>query len=489
MRAHRGRFGLPALIGLLLIGCAGGEGAGIDGPSGGGPRPNVLLITIDTLRPDHLGCLGYARRTSPHLDALARRGVVFRHAITAAGRTVQSFPSILTGVYPPVHGLRHEGQSYDALEGRLTLTRVLRDAGYDTFAITKGLNVGLHRDFELYDPDVYLDPEGKKVYLPTHDDVEATRKALHWLRRRGATTRPFFLWMRYDAPHWPYQAPLPFTEMFDPEYRGAHTFNAGQDPDPRRGDIIFGLTRLPQREVEHAVAHYDGEVAYSDHAVGELLGALDAMGQTGRTIVVVTADHGEGLGEHDYFFEHGAYLYDPVVRVPLILAAPGRLPEGRVVETQGRTIDIMPTVLDLAGLPIPPGLQGVSLVPWARGTTDGPGPLAYCESGRNYFKENPRQYIDGIAGKWRMMRSDRFKLILIPKDPEPVWELYDLRADPGETTNVLERHPEEAAALKAALMQIIESDPGRADREDPPMPEDLEEKLRSLGYVGGGAPR
>jgi arylsulfatase A-like enzyme len=131
----------------------------------------------------------------------------------------------------------------------------------------------------------------------------------------------------------------------------------------------------------------------------------------------------------------------------------------------------------------------VSLVPWARGTTDGPGPLAYCESGRNYFKENPRQYIDGIAGKWRMMRSDRFKLILIPKDPEPVWELYDLRADPGETTNVLERHPEEAAALKAALMQIIESDPGRADREDPPMPEDLEEKLRSLGYVGGGAPR
>jgi len=489
MRALRGGV-LLALLAVLPIGCAGGEGEGTGGsPGPGGPRPNVLLITVDTLRPDHLGCLGYPRNTSPHLDGLARRGVVFRTAITAAGRTVQSFPSILTGVYPPVHGLRHEGQSYEILKGRLTLTRALRDGGYDTFAVTKGLNVGLHRDFELYDPDVYLDPEGKKVYLPTRDDREATQKAIHWLRRRGSTRRPFFLWMRYDAPHWPYQAPPPFTEMFDPEYRGPHTFNSGQDPDPRRGDIIFGLTRLPPREVEHAVAHYDGEVAYADRAVGDLLKALDEMGQTSRTLVVVTSDHGEGLGEHDYFFEHGAYLYDPVVRVPLIVVAPGRLPEGRVVETQGRTIDIMPTVLDLIGLAIPPGLQGVSLVPWARGSVNGPGPLAYCESGRNYFKENPRQFVDGIAGKWRMLRSDRFKLILIPKEPEPIWEFYDLLADPGETTNVIDRFPAEVAVLREAVLQILETDPGRGDREEPPMPDDLEEKLRSLGYVGSGPAR
>jgi arylsulfatase A-like enzyme len=486
---HECRGGLLlAILAILHTGCAGGEGAGPARPTGPeAGRPNVLLITVDTLRPDHLGCLGYPRNTSPHLDALARRGVVFRYAITAAGRTVQSFPSILTGVYPQVHGLRNEGQSYEVIEGRPTLTRSLRDAGYDTFAVTKGLNVGLHRDFELYDPDIYLDPEGKKVYLPTRDDHEATGKALHWLRRRGKTDRPFFLWMRYDAPHWPYEAPAPFTEMFDPDYRGAHTFNSGQDPDPRRGDIIFGLTRLPPREVEHAAAHYDGEVAYTDKAVGDLLAGLEAMGQTDRTLVVVTSDHGEGLGEHDYFFEHGAYLYDPVVRVPLIIVAPGRLPDGRVVETQGRTIDIMPTVLDLVGLPVPPGVQGVSLVPWARGKESAPGPLAYSESGRNYFKENPRQYIAGTAGKWRMLRSDRFKLILIPKDPEPLWEFYDLRADPGETTNVLDRFPAEAAALKASLEQMLAADPGRSDREEPKVPDDLEEKLRSLGYVGGGS--
>ena len=485
-----------ALAALLLIvaaaaacGRAGGEGgiAPATGSGATGRPPNVLLLTVDTLRPDHLGCLGYSRPTSPHIDALARRGVVFRQAYTAAGRTVQAFPSILTGVYPYVHGLRHEGQDVGILAGRLTLTRVLRDRGYDTFAVTQGLNVGLHRDFEMYDPDVYLAPDGSKVYRPSRDDRDASGKASAWLRSRRGSDRPFFLWMRYDAPHWPYAAPPPFGEKFDPDYKGAHTFNAGQKPEPRRGDLIFGLTRLPAREMEHAVAHYDGEVAFSDQAIGDLMGTLDALGETARTIVVVTADHGEALGEHDYYFEHGAYLYEPVVRVPLIVAAPaGRLPEGGMIDDVARTIDIMPTVIDLAGFPIPEGLQGRSLVKRARGEESGPVPPAYSESGRNYFKENPRQYIEGTAGKWRMLRDGRFKVILIPRDPEPVWEMYDLEADPAETTDVAARFPADAARLKEALLAIVAADPGRADRDAEPVPDELEERLRSLGYVGGG---
>jgi len=465
---------------------AGGAGGRTAGAGAAGRRPNVVLLTVDTLRPDHLGCLGYPRDTSPHIDALARRGVIFRQAITAAGRTVQSFPSILTGVYPPVHGLRHEGQDSGVIADRLTLTRVLRDNGYDTFAVTQGLNVGLHRDFDHYDPDIYIDPDGRKVYRPSRDDRDASVKAIAWLRSRRGSPRPFFLWMRYDAPHWPYAAPPPYGEKFDPEYAGPHTFNTGQKPEPRRGDMIFGMTRLPPREVEHAVAHYDGEVAFSDQAIGDLMKAIDAMGQTARTVVVVTADHGEGLGEHDYFFEHGAYLYEPIVRVPLIVTAPGLLPEGKVVDPVARTIDIMPTLLDLAGLPVPEGLQGRSLVPLARGDDRGPAPPAYSESGRNYFKENPRQYIEGTAGKWRMMRDDRFKLILIPRDPEPVWEFYDLAADPGETTNVIDRFPDDVERLRGALLAIVAGDPGRDDRDEPPVPDDLEERLRSLGYVGGG---
>lgn len=471
-----------ALLSVALPGC------GAAGPSSrsAGPRLNVLLLTVDTLRPDHLGCMGYARRTSPNIDALAARGVIFRQAITAAGRTVQSFPSIMTGVYPYVHGLRSEGQSTLVLEGRQTLTRVLHDHGYDSFAVTEGLNVGLHHGFDMYDPEIYLDQQGKKVYLPTRDDREASRKAVNWLRGRRDTSRPFFLWMRYNAPHWPYQAPPPFGEMFDPDYHGSHTFNQGQKPDHRRGDIIFGQTRLPAREVEHAVAHYDGEVAYADQAIGDLLQAVQKMGGTGRTLVVLTADHGESLGEHDYFFEHGAYLYEPLVRVPLIIVAPGVLPAGRTISTLVRTIDIMPTVIDLVGLPIPDGVQGRSLLPLMRGEDHAPAPLAYCESGRNYFKEDPKQFVPGTAGRWRMMRSERFKLILIPRDPEPIWELYDLQADPDETTNVLDRYPDEAAPLRQALLDALSHDPGRDDRSEGEVPGDLREKLRSLGYIGGG---
>jgi arylsulfatase len=467
--------------------CAALAGGPACGGAARGPRPNVLLITVDTLRPDHLGCYGYRRNTSPHIDALARRGVLFRHAVTAAGRTVQSFPSILTGVYPMVHGLRYEGQSHEVLAGRFTLTRGLKQAGYDAFAVTQGLNVGLHRDFDLYDPDIYLDQEGKRVYVPARNDREATTKAVQWLRGRRGRAAPFFLWLRYNAPHWPYEAPAPYTEAFDPEYRGRHTFNEERAPGVERGDIIFGRTRLPDREIEHAIAHYDGEIAYADHATGELLRALEDLGHGGgRTLVVLTSDHGESLGEHDYFFEHGAYLYDPSVRVPLVLSLPSRLPEGLVIETQARTIDIVPTVLDLLGLPVPPGLQGTSLVRRMHGRDRAPAPSAYAESGRNFYPENPRQHVDGVAGKWRMLRTDTHKVILIPKDPEPIWELYDLRADPGETRDLARDAPHVLEPLRRQLLGLLATDPGREDREEPPLPEELRDALRSLGYVGGG---
>ncbi|HKQ97048.1 MAG TPA: sulfatase [Candidatus Polarisedimenticolia bacterium] len=463
-------------FGLAAYGCA---------PRPTLPPPNILLVTVDTLRPDHLGAAGYPRATSPHIDGLALRGVRFSQAVTAAGRTVQSFPSILTGVIPPTHGLRYEGQSHELLAGRTTLTGVLRKAGYDTFAVTQGLNVGLHRDFAIYDPDIYLDPQGNKVRVPTRNDREASAKALQWLRGRRDHKEPFFLWLRYNAPHWPYDPPAPYAEMFDPDYHGAHTFNEEARPGVERGDIIFGKTRLPAREVEHAVAHYDGEVAYADAALGDLLAGIEGLGAFGRTIVLVTADHGESLGEHDYFFEHGAYLYEPTVRVPLIITAPGRLPEGRTVASLARTIDIAPTLIDLAGLPIPKEMEGRSLVRRARGEEDGPAPPAYSESGRNFYRENPRQYVEGIAGKWRMMRDDRYKLLMIPKEPAPEWELYDLAEDPGETKNVVATLPAETERLKAVLMRIVAADPGRDDRGEPPLPEGLEEELRSLGYVGG----
>ena len=470
------------LLALAAVGCGG---------PGRAParRPNVLLLTVDTLRPDHLGCYGYDRRTSPVIDRLAAGGVRFRTAITAAGRTVQSFPSILTGVYPMVHGLRYEGQSSEALAGRATLTGLLKASGYASFAVTQGLNVGLHRDFDMYDPDIYLDPQGRKVMVPTRNDRDASRKAAQWLRSRAGAGSPFFLWLRYNAPHWPYDPPAPFTEMFDPGYHGPHAFNDEPRPGMERGDIIFGKTRLPEREVRHAVAHYDGEVAYADAAIGDLIKALEDLGELDRTIIVLTADHGENLGEHDYYFEHGAYLYEATVRVPLIVRAPGLIPPGRVVNEQARTIDIVPTVLELAGLPIPDGLQGRSLVARARGEATGPAPPAYSESGRNFYPENPRQYVEGVAGKWRMVRTDRFKLILIPKKPEPIWELYDLEADPSESRNLIASPPPGSEELRILLLGFVASDPLAHDEGEPPLPPGLEDRLRSLGYVGGDRSR
>jgi arylsulfatase A-like enzyme len=156
-----------------------------------------------------------------------------------------------------------------------------------------------------------------------------------------------------------------------------------------------------------------------------------------------------------------------------------------VVESQARTIDIMSTILDLAGIPIPAGLQGVSLVSRTREGGDRPVPPAYSESGRNFYPENRRQYIGGIAGKWRMLRTSRYKVIMIPKIPEPIWEVYDLQADSGETVNLIDRLPEDAARLQATLLEFVAEDPGRNDREEPPLPDELREHLRSLGYVGG----
>jgi arylsulfatase A-like enzyme len=338
----------------------------------------------------------------------------------------------------------------------------------------------------MYDPDIYLDPEGKKVYLPTKSDSDASKKAVQWLRHRARKDAPFFLWVRYNAPHWPYEAPAPYTEMFDTEYKGSHHFNDEAGRGVERGDIIFGRTRLPERELRHAVAHYDGEVACADHAAGELFGALESMGLLTRTLVVLTADHGESLGEHDYFFEHGAYLYDPTVRVPLIISYPPSVPAGVTVTTLARTIDIVPTVLDVAGIPIPPGLQGATLLPRMLGRSNGPVAPAYSESGRNFYRENPRQYVEGVAGKWRMMRSDRFKLIMIPaRSGGPIWEFYDLESDPGETTNVLGKFPRDEEALRRALLDLVAADPMKDDLNEPPLPPGLEENLRSLGYVGG----
>ncbi len=386
------------------------------------PPPNVLLITIDTLRADRLGCYGSPSGATPHLDRLAARGVRFDAAFTAVPITLPSHASILTGTYPTTHGVRLNG--VHVLDGRLpTLGERLTPTGYasgafvSAFVITRAF--GLDRGFSVYD-----DGLGSELERPAEETVTAFQR---W--RATADAKPFFAWVHLFDPHLPRRAPDEIAKRFE---------------DP-----------------------YDAEIAYADAQIGRLLAWLEKRGELERTLVIVTADHGEGLGEHGEE-AHVFFIYDSTMRVPLILAGPG-LPTGRVLGNGvARTIDIAPTVLDLLGRSVPETMQGRSLAPAIRGEEELPS-AAYLES------LAPR-----LVMGWsdlRGLRTASDKLIEAPR-----LELYDLREDPGELQNRAASEKERVAALRRVLS--IESGPDLASAVNESVEADLFDKLNRLGYLG-----
>src|SRR6266699_892851 len=267
---------LPSV--LLLAAC---------GPRG--PRPSVVLITVDTLRADRLGCYGYARRTSPHIDRLAAAGALFERAFTTLPRTTQSVASIVTGQYPKSHGAR--GLFSSLSPANLTLAEIFKQEGYDTGAFVSNLflkaGMGFEQGFDLYDnPQARWDGDSA-------GPVSAA--GLDWLKSRPQG-RPYFLWVHYLDPHWTYRPAPPYDRIFDPDF--AEPFTLYEDLDAGRltkGQVIFE-NRLPRRQVEHVTALYDGEIAQVDAALGPLLDFLARPGAA-PPLVVFTADHGESLGE------------------------------------------------------------------------------------------------------------------------------------------------------------------------------------------------
>jgi arylsulfatase len=265
------------------------------------PRASAVLITIDTLRADHLGCYGYAPPTSPHIDALARQGTLFRQARTTLPRTTQSVASILTGRLPKTHGAR--GLFAHLPEANLTIAEALQQAGYRTAAVVSNTFLrrgqGFEQGFETYDnPEARWDADSAAA---------VSDAAIAWLDRapQGA---PFFLWVHYLDPHWRYEPDPSWARTFDPSFEGP--FTVYQDLDARRytkGRMIFDPPLTP-RQHEHVAALYDGEIAQTDAAVGRLLARLDRVAPS--LLVVLTSDHGESLGEHGYHFAHGEYLYE-----------------------------------------------------------------------------------------------------------------------------------------------------------------------------------
>jgi arylsulfatase A-like enzyme len=453
------------------------------------PEPaNVLVVVIDTLRADRLGCYGAARETSPAIDALAADGVLFEEAIASAPRTWQSFATILTGLYPLHHDVRFifDQPLSDEIE---TLGSLLGAAGYDTAAFDsltflRGITAG--RGFHAF-----IDSQGSGAQLP---DEKVAEGLIRWLSRERQG--PFFAFVRFTGPHWPYRPDRRFHELFGSDEGIDHGFNAGAygirpgaagegwrltDPEAYRRKI-FRVERRPE-VLDHMLLHYDACVRSIDEIFGRVIQHLRDAGLFASTLVVVTSDHGENFGEQGYM-QHGPRVNRSVLRVPLVLRFPEdwqRRHAGTRIPQLVRTADLAPTLLDALGRAIPPGLDGVSLLPALRGGTD-LALTAYAESGREFVGVDPERALPGVPGKQRMLRSLRWKVVYRHDGEQPLYRLYDLETDPAEGTDVAARHPRVLAELRSALDGLMSSDvsPGKHTRA---VTEEQARQLRALGYL------
>ena len=401
---------------------------------------NVLLVTLDTVRSDHLGCYGDKAAETPNLDGLAAHGVRFDHAVTAAPITMPSHATMLTGLYPPRHGVLDNGLFALAGEHE-TLAEELKGQGYDTAAFLGCFvldeRFGLSQGFDTYDFRVAQDG-----FFPSNIDMnqrsaaDVSDAAIGWLGARESS-KPFLMWVHYFDAHVPYQSPL---------------------------------MRLPR----FADRPYDAEIAYVDQELGRLLAALDARGLRDRTLVVVASDHGESLGEHGES-THGLFLYDGTLRVAFLLSSPGLFHAPlHVAERIASLADLRPTVEDLLGLPVAPGLDGVSLL-----RDDLP-------ADRAVYSETHMAYYAAGCSPLYAMSTLRDKYV---QGPEP--EFYDLAADSAETRNLVDTHPPRADALRAELAELQRSWGGTgtgAVGATRGLSAEEAERLESLGYVHGAAP-
>ncbi len=398
---------------------------------------NVVVVTIDTLRPDHLRCYGYQKIETPVLDKLAKQGVLFENAVAQAPLTPPSHASIFTGQYPTVHHVRNTGGFILPSSAR-PLAKILQEQGWDTAAFVSSAVlkkvIGFNNGFAVYDDQMPREGNrqefGEDAERPAGDTVD---RAVRWLNAQSG--KPYFLWVHLYDPHMPYKPPSPFKE----KYRDRP---------------------------------YDGEIAYADQQLGRLLDAVEKKSPAGKTIIAVLSDHGESLSEHGEY-THGVFLYDATLRIAFMMSGPG-MPAGLRVKQQVRSIDFLPTLLALLGSKPPANVQGLNLVPTFSGKTV-PTEISYEET--LYPK---------LALGWaelRGIRTNHWKYIRAPKP-----ELYDLNHDPAEIANVIQQHPAEVEKFEAQLSNLL-GNSGSEKVETNMLDERQMAQLRSLGYLSGFSPQ
>ena len=487
-------------------------------------RPNLLLVTIETFRADRVHANGYPRLTTPNLDRLAKQGVNFQQAIAQAPFTLPSMATVMTGLTPPLHRVRnHPASLPPEVE---TLAERLSAAGYQTAAMTRHSWLRRKSGF-----DQGFDEYHNNTFSAGLDARSLSLAASDWLR--ASHDQPFFLWIHFIDPHFPYTPGYPYSTLYAPEkqedpqvvhLKSLLERDLGEEflPTPyadlsggpyldlvlrdypdnaalldfalrrrSRGEIFFGQARYPEESLQEIRDLYDGAVVYTDDNLGRVLAVIDELELTNDTLIAVVGDHGEALGEHGLYFTHDFSLYDEMLRVPLVMRMPGRIPAATVVKQQVGLVDLAPTFLELLGVDPLRDIEGVSLAPLAEGGTL-PFHPAFAESApyRRLFPEQTRVYYEGNLGKWRMIRTERWKLILIPHPDENIYELYDLESDPGETENLYDQLPGEVGKLMPLLREWLARDPDRnADRteEEEAALEALDpaarQQLETLGYI------
>jgi arylsulfatase A-like enzyme len=421
---------------------------------------NVLLISIDALRPDHLSCYGYKRNTSPNIDKLANEGVLFTQAIAQSSHTPASMDAILTSNMPNQHLLINWGEF---LNPKLpTITKILKSKGYKTIFAGGNDNFqkGLHGFSEYFD-----------VFYQNPDSEIITDQTIEFINKE-CKDRPFFAWVHYMDVH-DYKPSKPFDALFIND-----EWYDRQKELPIVKPVLdnYGFAGIPEtlakksgyiKNPDYYIAQYDGAISAVDQEIGRLVKNLKDSHLDKKTIIIITADHGEMLGEHNYYFHHGWFLYEPLINVPLIIKFEKNIPSKNMINTQvSAHLDIAPTILDLLRISIPKPLKGVSLL----------GIISHK-------KKYPRPYIFSDEGyNVKCIRGSGWKLIYNNPYNTKLYELYNLKKDNREQNNLVSREKKIFLFLKQGLDEYKQVN-NKDNKTKPLLDEQTKEGLRSLGYL------
>jgi arylsulfatase A-like enzyme len=421
---------------------------------------NLVLISIDTLRADHLSCYGYPKKTSPTIDALAGEGALFTNIMAQRSVTWPSLTSIMTSLYPVEHGVRDNGIQLNG--SKSSLAQILKKKGYTCAAFLTAVYRAKWEGFDC-----------KKG----GHDHEVTAQAIEWLK--SYHDKKLFLWIHYFAPHKPYEPSMPYKNLFDPRYKG------NMDGSTKQLDeIALKKIKLSKEDLNHIISLYDGEIAFVDDQITHLINAIRKFNIKDKTLIVIVSDHGEDLYQHNFYFYHAASIYESSLRIPLIFNLPRVIPGGIKINKLVESIDIAPTILEILGISSPRSFRGTSLAP--------------------LFK-NRDISLDEAYSEWNdkmlSVRTADYRYIYNPENFHPPIfiddgdyntyvieqeELYDIKNDPLESYNIAKIKPKIALILRNKTLDWKKKHSWQINElknKDYKIGKELKEYLKSLGYI------